>query len=50
MRQIDRPIEQMIQRVFERAGEQLLGQIDGQEARIGIDVLKTRHARTSTER
>jgi hypothetical protein len=50
VRQIDRPVEQMIERVLERAGQELLRQINGQEARIGIDVRKTRHATSSTAR
>ena len=33
----------MIQRVLERAGEQLPGQVDRQEPRVGVDVLVAGH-------
>jgi hypothetical protein len=36
--------------VLERTRQELFRQIDRQEARIGIDVLKTRHTKSSTER
>jgi hypothetical protein len=42
-REIDRVIEQVIQRVLEGAGEKLPRQVDGQELGIGIDVLVAGH-------
>ena len=45
-RQIDRVIEQMIQRVLEGAGEQLPREIDGQEPRVRVDVLVAGHGRS----
>jgi len=47
---VDGPVEQMIERVLERAGQELLGQIDGEQPGIGIDVLVPRHAKSPTDR
>ena len=48
VRQIDLVIEQVIQRVFEGAGQQLPRQVDGQEPGAGIDVLVTGHGAGSS--
>ena len=50
VRQVDRVLEQMIQRVLERAGQQLPRQVNGQQSGLRIDVLVARHADTSTRR
>jgi len=39
IRQIEVMIEQLVQCVFERAGQKLLRQIDGKKSRTGVDVL-----------
>ena len=36
-------VEQVIDRVLERPGEQLPREVDGQESRIRVDVLVARH-------
>jgi len=41
---------QMMERVLERAGQELFRQIDRQKSRMGIDVLVPRHAKSPTER
>ncbi|MDP1860787.1 MAG: hypothetical protein Q8K82_19075 [Gemmatimonadaceae bacterium] len=46
MGQVNRVVEQVMQRVLERAGQQLTRQIDGQEARVRIDVLVAGHGGT----
>ena len=48
MRQIDGVVEQMTQRVLERAGEQLAREVDGQELRIRIEGLIAGHDGCST--
>jgi hypothetical protein len=48
--QIDRVIEQMIQRMLERPWQQLPREIHGQEARVGIDVLVVSHGRRGKRR
>ena len=42
--QVELVIDQVVQRVFEGAGEQLPLQIDGNKARAGVDVFVARHA------
>ena len=49
-RQVDRVVQEMIQRVLERARQQLLGQVDGQEPRGGVDVLVAGHGRGGRRR
>ena len=48
MRQIHFVIEQVIQRVLERAGQQLAREVDAQELRIRIEGLVARHGGCST--
>jgi hypothetical protein len=43
-RQIQRVIEQVVQRVFECPGQELPRQVNGQELGIGVDILLTGHA------
>ena len=43
MRQVDRVVEQMVERVLEGAGQELPRQVDGQEARVRIDVFVAGH-------
>ena len=43
MRQVDLVVEQMIQRMLERPGQELPRQVDGQEARVRIDVFVAGH-------
>ena len=40
---IDRVVEQMIDRVLKRPGQELPRQVDGQESRIRVDVLVAGH-------
>src|SRR5205085_9665230 len=44
-REIDLVIEQMVDSMLERAGEELAREIDGEELRIGVDVLVAGHRR-----
>ena len=48
--QIDFVIEQVVQRLLERAGQQLARQVDAQELRIRIDHFVAGHGRISTAR
>ena len=41
--QIDRVLEQVIERMFERAGQQLLSQIDRNELRLRVDLFVASH-------
>lgn len=43
-------VEQMVQRVRERLGEQLSGEVHRQEPRIGIDALGARHDEGARQR
>ena len=47
-RQVNRMLEQVMDRVLEGAGQELLCQIDRQEAGIRIDILVAGHAQSST--
>jgi len=42
--EVESAVDQMMQRVLERAGQQLPLEIDGDEARADVDVLIARHA------
>ena len=48
--QIDFVVEQMIERVLERAGQQLAREVDAQELRVRIDGCVAGDGRTSTPR
>jgi hypothetical protein len=48
-REVDGVVEQVVQRVLEGAGEELARQIDGQQLRLGIDVLVPGHGRRGRE-
>jgi hypothetical protein len=42
-RQVEGGLEQVVQRVLEGAREQLRGEVDGDEPRLGVDRLVARH-------
>jgi hypothetical protein len=47
--EIDRVVEQVVDRVLEGAGQQLLRQVDRQEPRAGVDILVTSHRGDAVE-